>query len=42
MVPRVWEAMERDLTHPALQPVAEWFAANIPQEVRDTFGGEIQ
>ncbi|MED5206451.1 MAG: phosphotransferase [Pseudomonadota bacterium] len=42
MVPRVWEAMERDLTHPALQPVAEWFTANIPQEVRDTFGGEIQ
>jgi N-acetylmuramate 1-kinase len=41
-VPRVWEAMERDLAHPALAPVAAWFAANIPQEIRDTFGGEIQ
>jgi aminoglycoside/choline kinase family phosphotransferase len=42
MIPRVWEAMERDLKHPALAPVAEWFAANIPQEVRDTGGGELQ
>ena len=41
-VPRVWQAMERDLAHPALAPVADWFAANIPQELRDTFGGEIQ
>jgi len=42
MIPRVWEAMERDLRHPALAPVAEWFAANIPQEIRDTGGGELQ
>jgi len=42
MIPRVWEAMERDLAHPALQPVADWFAANIPQQIRDTSGGEIQ
>lgn len=41
-IPRVWEAMERDLAHPALEPVEAWFAANIPQEIRDTFGGEIQ
>ncbi|MGZ3196141.1 MAG: aminoglycoside phosphotransferase family protein [Croceibacterium sp.] len=41
-IPRVWEAMERDLKHPALAPVADWFAANIPQEIRDTGGGEIQ
>ena len=41
MVPRVWEAMERDLEHPALALVADWFAANVPQEIRDTFGGEI-
>ena len=41
-IPRVWEAMERDLKHPALAPVAEWFAANVPQEIRDTGGGEIQ
>lgn len=42
MIPRVWEAMERDLTHPALAPFEAWFAANVPQEIRDTFGGEIQ
>jgi aminoglycoside/choline kinase family phosphotransferase len=41
-VPRVWQAMERDLKHPALAPVAAWFAANIPQGLRDTGGGEIQ
>jgi aminoglycoside/choline kinase family phosphotransferase len=41
-IPRVWDAMERDLKHPALAPVAEWFAANIPQEIRDTSGGELQ
>ena len=41
MIPRVWEALERDLAHPALAPVAEWFAANIPQDVRDACGGEL-
>ncbi len=34
MIPRVWEAMERDLAHPALEPVARWFAANVPDEIR--------
>lgn len=42
MIPRVWEAMERDLAHPALAPVAAWFDANIPRNIRDTSGGEIQ
>lgn len=42
MIPRVWEALERDLKHPALAPVAAWFDANIPREIRDTRGGEIQ
>ena len=42
MIPRVWEAMERDLQHPALAPVATWFDENIPQEIRDTGGGELQ
>lgn len=42
MIPRVWAALERDLDHPALAPVAAWFTANIPQEVRDTQGGELQ
>lgn len=34
MIPRVWEAMERDLQHPALAPMARWFDANVPPEVR--------
>ena len=38
MIPRVWEAMERDLQHPALAPVAEWFNTNIPQDLRDRHG----
>lgn len=42
MIPRVWTAMERDLAHEAMAPVAEWFRRNVPQEIRDTFGGEIQ
>jgi aminoglycoside/choline kinase family phosphotransferase len=42
MIPRVWAAMERDLAHPALGPVAEWFAVNIPQHLRDSGGGEIR
>jgi aminoglycoside/choline kinase family phosphotransferase len=42
MIPRVWQALERDLAHPALGPVAEWFAVNVPREIRDTGGGELQ
>lgn len=38
-IPRVWALLERDLTHPALAPVARWFDANIPQEMRETGGG---
>ncbi len=38
MIPRVWTAMERDLAHPALEPVARWFDANIPPEVRAAGG----
>ena len=41
MIPRVWEAMERDLAHPALAPVAMWFDANIPRALRDAGGGTI-
>ena len=40
-IPRVWEALERDLRHPALAPVATWFDANIPRQIRDNFGGDI-
>jgi aminoglycoside/choline kinase family phosphotransferase len=40
-IPRVWEAMERDLAHPALAPVANWFDANVPAKVRAELGGKI-
>lgn len=40
-IPRVWALMERDLAHPALAPVAEWFAANIPDRLRSGGGGRI-
>lgn len=33
-LPRMWGLLERDLAHPALGPVADWFAANIPTEKR--------
>ena len=40
MIPRVWAAMERDLAHPALAPVARWFDANIPADLRAVNGGD--
>ena len=33
-LPRMWDLLERDLAHPALAPVADWFAANIPADRR--------
>ncbi len=41
MIPRVWDALERDLQHPALAPVASWFTANIPANVREARGGGL-
>ena len=38
-IPRVWDALERDLRHPALAPVAEWFDANISHSLRVAKGG---
>jgi N-acetylmuramate 1-kinase len=38
MIPRVWAALERDLAHPALAPVADWFNANIPDALRAGHG----
>ncbi|SHN49811.1 aminoglycoside phosphotransferase family protein [Erythrobacter sanguineus] len=38
MIPRVWAALERDLAHPALAPVAHWFDANIPEPLRFAHG----
>ena len=40
--PVVLRAMERDLAHPALAPVARWFDANVPQHLRDSGGGEVR
>src|SRR3546814_11153618 len=34
MCPRVWRYLERDLADPALAPVADWFAANVPPAKR--------
>jgi aminoglycoside/choline kinase family phosphotransferase len=39
LIPRVWALLERDLVHPALAPVASWFAANVPAALRDNGGG---
>lgn len=33
-LPRVWGYLERDLAHPALDPVARWFDANLPADKR--------
>lgn len=41
LIPRVWALMERDLAHEALAPVARWFDANIPSELRASGGGTI-
>lgn len=41
-IPRVWALLERDLTHPALEPVAAWFDANIPAEYRAAGGGRFE
>lgn len=34
LCPRVWRYLERDLAQPALAPVAAWFDANIPANLR--------
>jgi aminoglycoside/choline kinase family phosphotransferase len=40
-IPRVWRLLERDLLHPALAPVARWFDAHIPAELRAAGGGQF-
>ncbi len=42
LIPRVWRAMERDLRHAALAPVARWFDANIPSDLRAAHGGAFR
>ncbi|MEO6716885.1 MAG: phosphotransferase [Novosphingobium sp.] len=41
LIPRVWGLLERDLSHAALAPVAEWFDANVPAELRAAGGGHF-
>ena len=33
-MPRMWRLLEKDLQHPALAPMAQWFDENIPENVR--------
>ncbi len=42
LIPRVWALLERDLAHPALEPVSRWFESNIPSDLRKTGGGTLQ
>jgi aminoglycoside/choline kinase family phosphotransferase len=35
--PRVWGYLDRNLAHPALAPVADWFAAHVPAAARRQF-----
>ncbi|WP_068082383.1 aminoglycoside phosphotransferase family protein [Novosphingobium rosa] len=41
LIPRIWAWLERDLKHPALAPVAAWFDANIPADLRNAGGGSL-
>ncbi len=34
-LPRMWRLLEKDLQHPALEPLAKWFDQNIPADVRN-------
>lgn len=33
-IPRIWRLIERDTAHPALEPVREWLARQLPREMR--------
>ncbi len=33
-LPRVWDYLERNFTHPGLAPVKAWFDANVPMDLR--------
>jgi N-acetylmuramate 1-kinase len=35
--PRMWGLLERDLAQAGLEPVRDWFAANVPREKRTAF-----
>lgn len=38
-MPRVWRLIEGDIAHPALAPLAAWFAAHLPPEQRGDLPG---
>jgi aminoglycoside/choline kinase family phosphotransferase len=40
--PRIWGYMERDLAHPALEPVARWFDTYIPPDKRAAFWSDFR
>lgn len=42
LIPRVWALLERDLAHPGLAPVAAWFDANVPADLRAAGGGRFE
>lgn len=35
-LPRMWRLLEKDLRHPDLKPVSDWFEQNIPASVRSS------
>jgi aminoglycoside/choline kinase family phosphotransferase len=39
--PRVWGYLERDLAHPALEPIAAWFDRHIPPQTRAAFWSDV-
>ncbi|MEO0441415.1 MAG: phosphotransferase [Pseudomonadota bacterium] len=34
-LPRMWRLLEKDLAHPDLAPVTDWFDRNVPADIRD-------
>jgi aminoglycoside/choline kinase family phosphotransferase len=40
--PRVWAYMERNLAHPALEPVRAWFDSNVPEAKRAAAWREVE
>ncbi len=40
-IPRTWRLLEGDLAHPALDPVADWFARAIPSGARSVPAAEL-
>jgi aminoglycoside/choline kinase family phosphotransferase len=39
--PRMWGLLERDLEHPVLAPVRDWFDANVAAEQRAAAWAEV-